>query len=128
MNIGGDIVREDFLAGRNGASKLTQDDLKLLDDLYNEVTVKRQTEVGEPPFAQQIQKAAEHYVAIIDGKQREVVGTTYIKLKEIITSVHQSGYFDQAPPPTTESTVEAVSDVQFFSFITLNPEKSLIIY
>lgn len=109
MNIGGETIREDFLTGSNGASKLTQDDLKYLDDLYGEVTVKRVSEPGELPFAQQLQKAAEHYVAIVDGKQRDVVGTTYIKLKEIITSVNQCGYFDQVQAQETESAVEIVS-------------------
>ncbi|XP_057341647.1 caprin homolog isoform X2 [Microplitis mediator] len=102
INIGGEVVREDFLAGANGAAKLTQDDLKYLDDFYNEVTMKRQPESGEPAFAQQLQKAAEHYMGILEGKQREVVGTTYSRLKEIITSVNSCGYFDQVQIQETE--------------------------
>lgn len=110
INIGGEVVREDFLAGANGAAKLTQDDLKYLDDFYNEVTMKRQPESGEPAFAQQLQKAAEHYMGILEGKQREVVGTTYSRLKEIITSVNSCGYFDQVQIQETEViTTEVVS-------------------
>ncbi|XP_046747797.1 caprin homolog [Diprion similis] len=93
--MGLDKAREDFLAGTNGAAKLTEEDLKYLDELYGEVTVKHDSEEGDLPFMQKVQKAAEHLVAIVDGKQREFIGTTYNKLKEIITTIYQSGYFDQ---------------------------------
>lgn len=46
--MGSETVREDFLAGRNGAVKLTEADLKALDDLYIEVSPKRLTEDGKP--------------------------------------------------------------------------------
>ncbi|XP_043252840.1 caprin homolog [Colletes gigas] len=108
MNLGTECVREDFLAGKNGAVKLSKEDLKYLDSLYNEVLMKHQREEGEPPFLEQIQKVAEHYVAIVDGKQREVVGTTYSKLKEIISSINQCGYFDQVRE--TEAAVEEVTE------------------
>lgn len=45
--MGSETVREDFLAGRNGAVKLTEADLKALDDLYIEVSPKRLTEDGK---------------------------------------------------------------------------------
>ncbi|XP_046430418.1 caprin homolog [Neodiprion fabricii] len=93
--MGSDKAREDFLAGTNGAAKLTEDDLKYLDELYREVTVKHQNKEGDLPFMQKVHKAAEHFVALVDGKQKEIIGTTYNKLKEIITTIHQSGYFDQ---------------------------------
>ncbi|XP_060817300.1 caprin homolog [Bombus pascuorum] len=108
MNMGTESVREDFLAGKNGAVKLSEEDLKYLDSLYNEVMMKHHREESEPTFLQQVQKVAEHYVAIVDGKQREVVGTTYNKLKEIITSINQCGYFDQVHE--TEAVVEEVTE------------------
>lgn len=115
MNMGMESAREDFLAGTNGAVKLTEEDLKYLDSLYGEVILKHQREEGELTFQQQAQKIAEHYVAIIDGKQREVVGTTYNKLKEIITSINQCGYFDQVHEPEAaveEQITEAVVETQ----------------
>lgn len=114
MNMGTDAAREDFLAGTNGAVKLTEDDLKYLDSLYIEVMVKHNREEGEPTFSQQLQKVAEHYVAIIEGKHREVVGTTYNKLKEIITSINQSGYFDQTHETevAVEEATEAIAETQ----------------
>nr|CAD7572328.1 unnamed protein product [Timema californicum] len=49
-NMGQDNVREDFLAGQNGAVQLTEEELKYLDDLYGEVSPKRIAEEGSPPF------------------------------------------------------------------------------
>ncbi|XP_076176688.1 caprin family member [Ptiloglossa arizonensis] len=109
MNMGTQCVREDFLTGKNGAVKLSEEDLKYLDSLYNEVMMKHHREEGEPTFLQQVQKVAEHYVAIIDGKQREVVGTTYNKLKEIISSINQCGYFDQVHE--TEAIIEEATEI-----------------
>ncbi|XP_015434983.1 PREDICTED: LOW QUALITY PROTEIN: caprin homolog [Dufourea novaeangliae] len=112
MNMGTDSIREDFLTGKNGAVKLSEEDLKYLDSLYNEVMTKHHRE-GEPTFLQQVQKVAEHYVAIVDGKQREVVGTTYNKLKEIINSINQCGYFDQVREVETAVEVtEAIAETQ----------------
>ncbi|KAK2587236.1 hypothetical protein KPH14_002975 [Odynerus spinipes] len=108
LNMGTGTVREDFLAGTNGAVKLTEDEIKSLDDLYSEVMMKHQHEEGELTQVQQVQKVAEHYVAIVDGKQREIAGTTYNKIKEIITSINQSGYFNQVH--TVEPVVEEITE------------------
>ncbi|XP_076676221.1 caprin family member isoform X2 [Andrena cerasifolii] len=124
MNMGTESVREDFLAGKNGAVKLTEDDLKYLDSLYNEVMMKHHHEEGEPTFLQQVQKVAEHYVAIVDGKQREIIGTTYNKLKEIITSINQCGYFDQVHE--AEATVEEVTEVVAESQISETPAQEQV--
>ncbi|VVC91611.1 unnamed protein product [Leptidea sinapis] len=99
-------VREDFLNGTNGAVKLPEEDLKLLDDLYPEVSPKHEVnEDGQAAFPAQTIKAAEHLYAIIDGKPKEVLGTTYTHIKEVIALVHGCGYFDkafEAIPPVCE--------------------------
>lgn len=88
-------IRSDFLAGTNGAIKLTEEDLKYLDDFNNETTVNHQRPENCPGVQQQVQKIAEHFIAIVDGKQREVVGTTYNKIKKIVNSIYECGYFDR---------------------------------
>ena len=105
--MGTQSVRDDFINGVNGAVKMTEDDLKFLDDLYNEVMLKHDRQENDPTYIQQAQKVAEHYVMIVDGKSRDVVGTTYSRIKEIITSITQCGYFDQVQ--VGESAVEEVS-------------------
>lgn len=72
---------------------------------YPEVTPKHEVaEDGQPAFHTLTIKAAEHLYAIIDGKPKEVLGTTYSHIKEIVTSVHECGYFDKV--------IEAVSEVE----------------
>jgi caprin-1 len=94
--MGQDNVREDFLAGRNNAIQLTADELKYLDDLYLEVAPKRCTpDDGLPPFADQLTAAAEHLLGIIEGKQKEVVGTNHESLKHLFGKIQDCGYFDQ---------------------------------
>ncbi|XP_044255650.1 caprin homolog [Tribolium madens] len=94
--MGNEAVREDFLHGRNGAAHLTDADLKLLDDLYPAVTPKH--EAGNPTaFTNEVQAAAEHLLAVVDGKPKEVFGGTYSQVKEILGKIHESGYFDQVP-------------------------------
>jgi len=48
QNMGTEQAREDFLHGQNGAAQLTDGDLKCLDDLYVELTLKHD---GPTPFS-----------------------------------------------------------------------------
>ncbi|XP_066145779.1 caprin homolog [Euwallacea fornicatus] len=102
--MGIDNVRDDFLNGKNGAAQLTETDLKLLDDLYPAVTPKHES--GNPTaFTNEVQAAAEHLLAVVDGKQKDVFGGSYSQIKEILGKIHESGYFDQAQE-TLEENVE----------------------
>lgn len=108
-NMGQDNVREDFLAGRNGAVKLTEEDLQHLDDLFTEVSPKREVEDGLPPFTEQIQKAAEHLICLAEGKNKEVIGTSYAHLRQKIQEIHSCGYFDSSSstPVVPDSVTDA---------------------
>lgn len=104
-NMGQEVIRDDFLNARNGAAQLTQADIKLLDDYYTVVTPKH--EAGDPTaFMPQVQAAAEHLLAAIDGKSKEVFGSTYANVKEVIGKVHESGYLDQAVETYDENAIE----------------------
>ncbi|XP_050307870.1 caprin homolog [Anthonomus grandis grandis] len=119
--MGNEIVRNDFLNGRNGAAQLTEADLKLLDDLYPAVTPKHES--GNPTaFTNEVQAAAEHLLAVVDGKAKDVFGGTYSQIKEILGKIHESGYFDQSPVEAIveEETVEVVTDT--VAVAALEPE------
>lgn len=67
---------------------------RLLDELYPAITPKH--EAGDPnAFTNQVQAAAEHLLAVVDGKPKDVFGGTYSQIKEVIGKIHESGYFDQ---------------------------------
>lgn len=62
--------------------------------MYPEVSPKH--EPGAPAnFTTNVQAAAEHLLAIVDGKPKEAFGSTYSYMKEVIGKIHESGYFDQ---------------------------------
>ncbi|XP_021916689.1 caprin homolog isoform X2 [Zootermopsis nevadensis] len=111
-NMGQESVREDFLAGRNGAVQLDDEDLKHLDDLYIEVLPKHGREDGALPFQEQVQHSAEHLLSIVEGKSKEILGTTYVKLKELVTAIHACGYFDQSVEETSEEQTEELVNTE----------------
>ncbi|XP_060531582.1 caprin-1-like [Cylas formicarius] len=109
--MGNENVRDDFLNARNGAAQLSEPDLKLLDDLYPAVTPKH--EAGNPTvFTNEVQAAAEHLLAVVDGKPKEVFGGTYSQVKEILGKIHESGYFDQAEAVEVAVERETIEVVQ----------------
>ncbi|BFZ15924.1 hypothetical protein BsWGS_18963 [Bradybaena similaris] len=102
--LGRDNVREDFKTGKHGAVVLTEDNLNQLDELYQAISPSRDDSGDEYP--QRITLAAEHLVNYLDAKDRQVVGTTYKQLKELITLIMQCGYFEK---PTNVELLEAAS-------------------
>jgi len=48
LNFGSDSVRNAFLAGSDGACKLTEEDLKAFDDFHYAVSIKSREEGGGP--------------------------------------------------------------------------------
>lgn len=46
-------------------------------------------------FQDQLQKTAELYLSIVEGKPKALLGMNCLKLKELITAIHNSGYFDK---------------------------------
>lgn len=76
---------------------------------YPEVTPKHEegeAVEGQLGFQAQASKAAEHLYSIIDGKPKEVLGTTYAHIKQIVTTVHECGYFDKSAAPEPEPQPE----------------------
>ncbi|XP_073997204.1 cell cycle associated protein caprin family member isoform X2 [Rhodnius prolixus] len=92
-SMGQDAVREDLLNGKAKVT-LTAEELQAIDDLYVELTPKR----DEPMvFTEMFQSVAETMVTLVDGKNKEAFGTTYSALKAKLLEVASCGYFDTAP-------------------------------
>jgi len=49
----------------------------------------------------------------VEGKSKEIVGTTYAKLKELCATISTCGYFDRMVEVTGEEQAEVV---RFFPF------------
>jgi len=111
-SMGQENVRKDFIAGQNGAALLGEEDLKYLDDFYIEVSPKHGGEDGVPSFEEQVQRSAEHLLSIVEGKSKEIVGTTYAKLKELCAAISTSGYFDRTVEVTGEEQAEVLANTE----------------
>ncbi|XP_022252867.1 caprin-1-like [Limulus polyphemus] len=88
-------VRNDFIAGSNGAITLTEDDVNNLDELFKLLSPDRGSEEEEViPFEEQLNTCSDHMFCLIEGKNKEILGTTYKHLKDLLLRINESGYFD----------------------------------
>lgn len=116
-SMGQETVRDDFLQGKTKIV-LTPEELQQIDDLYIELTPKREEHAI---FQDMFQGPAEVMSYLLEGKNKEVAGTTYSALRTKLLEIAKSGYFDNAqaepeqpvvpqeePAVTTEETPVAV--------------------
>lgn len=113
-----DAVRQDFLDGTNGAVKIEQSDMDLLEKLYVEVTPKRPTRSDEPTFTQSATHSANTFSSVIDSRPKPFGESTYDHVKETLQSIQNCGYFEkeiiQVETKQTEAeqeNAESVNDV-----------------
>ncbi|XP_038052891.1 caprin-1-like [Patiria miniata] len=117
-NLGTDHVRNDFLAGANGAVKLTDDQVNHLDEFYKLVIPSREDdeesegkEKSSVSFETKLTEASEHLDSYIKADKKEVLGTTYKELKELVQEINSCGYLDNIPaPPEEEPAGEGEED------------------
>lgn len=92
-SLGSEQVRSDFQKGRHGAVVLSEENLDQLDELYKLINPSREPNVD---YQAQLNAAGEHVINLIDSRDKEVVGTTYKVLKELINDISNCGYFERA--------------------------------
>lgn len=56
------------------------------------------------------QKAADHLVQTIDGKQKEFETSNYANVKNLLKNIQKSNYFDKADQPTTTDITETADE------------------
>ncbi|XP_030307077.1 caprin-1 isoform X4 [Calypte anna] len=114
--LGDDEVRSDLKQGSNGVPVLTEEELTMLDEFYKLVYPERDMNVR---LNEQYEQASVHLWDLLEGKEKQVCGTTYKALKEIVERILQTSYFDSthnhqnglceeeeaAPAPAVEDTV-----------------------
>ncbi|XP_036391239.1 caprin-1b isoform X1 [Megalops cyprinoides] len=91
--LGEDSVRQELKHGVSGSPLLTDADLAVLSDFYKLVMPERDQNVR---LAEQYEQVSQHFLELLEGKDKAVAGTTYKALKEMLDKVLQSGYFDKA--------------------------------
>lgn len=103
-------VRDDFRNGTNGACKIADSDILLLEQLYEETLAKRQKNTAEPTFVTTVKQAADHFSAIVDGRNKPFADVTYVHLKNVITEIQNCGYFEKDIITVQEEETENVEE------------------
>lgn len=100
-------VRQDFLDGTNGAVKIDQGDMNLLEKLYVEVNPKRPTRTDEPTFVTAANHSANTFSSVIDATKKTFADSTYEHVNGILKSIQECGYFEKNVVKTEEVPAEA---------------------
>lgn len=111
-------AREDFLSGNHGAPQLSESDLQKLDTFYSLVSIDRQNLPGSfnvcfilyvMSFSlliifvkDVVTNSATHFQHLLEGRNKDVAGSTYREIKVLVQSVIEKGYFDWKPQPEAE--------------------------
>lgn len=108
-------VRNDFVTGRNGAVKLDVSDLALVDKLVAEGFVSLEDVDSDDALVANAHRAADHWVSTVDGKPKQfAMGVTYERVRQVVRSIQDSGYFQQrfapANSPTTSEQTATLSE------------------
>ena len=62
-------------------------------------------------YAHELFTASEHMVNYLDAQEKEVAGTTYKKLREMVDQIQKCGYFNKGDQPLEQETPEAAPSV-----------------
>jgi caprin-1 len=93
-------VRNDFLKGENGAVQLTSEQLSQLDQLFKLIGPGLPAEQAD--LSNHFHTLAENHIFLVEGKNKEIVGTTYKVLKDLVVSIKDCGYFSKPSGPMEE--------------------------
>jgi len=107
-----DSVRQDFLDGTNGAVKIEQADMDLLEKLYVEVTPKRPARSDEPGFVACATHSANTLSSVIDARTRPFADSSYDHVRDILQSIQTCGYFEKDILQVEESAPAVEDDDQ----------------
>ncbi|XP_037795513.1 caprin-1-like [Penaeus monodon] len=101
--MGQEEARTDFLAGTNGAVQLEPENINQLDAFFKLVTPTRSEGQPLPEFNDELRKAGEHFLHLLEGRNKEVASTTYKALRNIVEQISVCCYPERKPTTTEEA-------------------------
>ncbi|XP_050410990.1 caprin-1 isoform X2 [Patella vulgata] len=99
-SLGSETVRSDLQTGKHGAVVLTEENLKQLDEFYQLICPSRE---GTGNYREQTMAASVHLVNLLDSSHKEIVGSTYKQIKDLLTLLNNCGYFEKSSPASEET-------------------------
>ncbi|KAI8041076.1 hypothetical protein M5D96_005327 [Drosophila gunungcola] len=88
-------VRNDFLAGENGATKLDSSDLDVLEKFCIESQTRRPETADDVSFITTAQKSAELFSSTINARPKSFGEMTFEKLRALFQKIQDCGYLDK---------------------------------
>ncbi|KAG1652557.1 Caprin-1 [Nymphon striatum] len=96
INIDAKNVHDDLLSGSNGAAVVSEEMLGKLDEFYALIYPNPEDmEESTKTFDELMHAGSEHLVNLIDSKTKEVCGTTYKEINQVLRQIIESNYFDK---------------------------------
>jgi hypothetical protein len=92
-----ECVRNDFLNAENGACRVDENEMNLL-ELFSKCTIPVRPQFSnEPSFFNSAKASADHLSLVVDGKTRQFLdsGFSYEKIKDLFNRIQNCGYFEK---------------------------------
>ncbi|KFV66753.1 Caprin-2, partial [Dryobates pubescens] len=91
-------VQKDFKGGMNGAIYLPSKELDYLIKFAKLTCPERNENLS---FEDQMEQSSLYFWDLLEGSEKPVVGTTYKHMKDLLSKLLDSGYFESIPTPRT---------------------------
>jgi len=118
---GDDSIRNDFLNETNGAFKLTQNEMNMLDD-FNKLV--KPAELGEK-LESSTTEIADHLTQLIDAKNKPIVtmNVTYSELKKLFDRLMSASYWTREPEQPTVHLTNLNEQEESVQYTTSNEQQ-----
>ncbi|XP_015721507.1 caprin-2 isoform X8 [Coturnix japonica] len=101
-------VQKDFKGGVNGAIYLPSKELDYLIRFAKLTCPERNESLS---VEDQMEQSSLYFWDLLEGSEKPVVGTTYKHMKDLLSKLLDSGYFESIPTPRTTVPVKELEDV-----------------
>ncbi|XP_056653340.1 caprin-2 isoform X3 [Monodelphis domestica] len=96
QNLSREHVQEDFRGGFNGALSLPSRELERLVQFAKLTCPERNASVS---VEEQMEQSSLYFWDLLEGSEKAVLGTTYKHMKDLLSQLLMSGYFESVPEP-----------------------------
>ncbi|XP_046757260.1 caprin-2 isoform X6 [Gallus gallus] len=101
-------VQKDFKGGVNGAIYLPSKELDYLIRFAKLTCPERNESLS---VEDQMEQSSLYFWDLLEGSEKPVVGTTYKHMKDLLSKLLDSGYFESIPTPRTTVPVKELEEV-----------------
>ncbi|XP_064314078.1 caprin-2 isoform X3 [Phalacrocorax carbo] len=101
-------VQKDFKGGMNGAIYLPSKELDYLIRFAKLTCPERNENLS---VEDQMEQSSLYFWDLLEGSEKPVVGTTYKHMKDLLSKLLDSGYFESIPTPRTTVPVKELEEV-----------------